>query len=141
MHQREAARSAWVAAGLYKSGDAKLRRFLHEFDATPQDCWPQVVELVRKTYPEFIVQLVTPLWKSGDTLLRVNLIRHADLSRKNEAELVGRWAAALDAERDRYELAAVVEHGSAQRLDKVLKRKKLSDSLRLAAYLRRIEIA
>lgn len=141
MHQRDAARAAWAAAGLTKTRDAKLQRFMRDFDALPNDCWPQVLALVRKDYPEYLEQLAAPLWKSGDTLLRVNLVRHADLSRKDEAALVGRWAAGLDAQRHRYELAAVVEHGSAEHLDKVLKRKKLPDGLRLLAHQRRAELA
>lgn len=140
MHQRDTARAAWSAAGLTKSREAKLQRFMQAFDALPNDCWPQVVALIRKDYPEYIEQLAAPLWKSGDVLLRVNLIRHADLSRKDEAVLIDRWAAGLDAEHHRYELAAVVERGGAEQLDKVLKRRKLPDSLRLAAHQRRIEI-
>lgn len=140
MHQRATARAAWAAAGLTESRDANLRRFMKAFDALPNDCWAQVVALIRKEYPQYIEQLATPLWKSGDTLLRVNLIRHADLARKDEAALIGRWAAGLDADHHRYELAAVVERGSAEQLDKVLKRRKLPDSLRLAAHQRRLEI-
>jgi hypothetical protein len=141
MHQRDAARAAWSTAGLTNTRDAKLQRFMQAFDALPNDCWPQVVALIRKDYPEYIEKLAAPLWKSGDVLLRVNLIRHADLSRKDEAALIDRLAAGLDVERQRLELSALVEHGSAELLDKVLKRKKLPDSLRLAAHQRRIEIA
>ncbi|XHS77630.1 hypothetical protein ACFJGW_18180 [Burkholderiaceae bacterium UC74_6] len=140
MHQRDAARAAWAAAGLTKTHDAKLHRFMHAFDALPGDCWPEVVALIRKDFPEYIEQLAAPLWKSGDLLLRVNLIRHADLARKDEAALVGRWAAALDADRHLYELTAVVEQGNAELLDKLLKRKKLPDRMRLAAHERRLQI-
>lgn len=140
MHQRDAARAAWSAAGLTKTRDEKLRRFLHAFDALPNDCWPQVVALVRKEFPEHLQQLALPLWNSGDKLLRVNLIRHADLSRKDEADLVGRWATSLDAERDGYELSSVIELGGAELLDKILKRKKLPEGIRVRAHQRRIEI-
>ncbi len=140
MHQRDAARAVWYAAGLAKTRDAKLRCFLQAFDSLPNDCWPQVVALIRNEYPEYIEQLAAPLWKSGDVLMRVNLIRYADLSRKNEAKLIARWTAGLDVEHHRYELAAVVQHGKAELLDMVLKRKKLPDRLRLAAHQRRLDI-
>ncbi|MCH7342704.1 hypothetical protein LZ017_04840 [Pelomonas sp. CA6] len=140
MHQREAARAAWAEAGLLKTTDLKLRRFMREFETQTGDCWPQLAARVRSDYPEYLERLAAPLWKSGDTLLRVNLIRHADLARKDESELIQRWAATLDAERNRYELAAVVDQGGTELLDKVLKRKKLPDSLRLAAQQRRLQI-
>jgi hypothetical protein len=141
MHQRDAARAAWSAAGLTKTRDAKLRRFLNAFEKAPGDCWPQLYALVRKEYPEYFEQLARPLWASGDKLLRVNLIRHADLARKEEADLIGRLTADLDVDRDRHELVSVVEHGGVELLDKVLRRKKLPDSIRLRADQRRIEIA
>lgn len=140
MHQREAARAAWLAAGLHKTADARLRRFLEIFEKQTDDCWPQLLALVRQDFPDYVEPLATALWNSGDALLRVNLIRNADLTRKEEAALVKRWSAALDPGRERRELVAVVERDHIELLDKVLARKQLPDSLRLAAHERRLRI-
>jgi hypothetical protein len=140
MHQREAARAAWAAAGLTTSRDEGLRRFMATFDALPNDCWPQVIALVREEYPQYLERLATPLWNSGDPLLRVNLLRYADPSRQDEAEWVDRITARLDPERDGYELSAAVEHASAKLQDRILRRKKPPDAIRLRAHQRRTEI-
>src|SRR5213594_4063258 len=101
MYQKDAAKAAWTAAGLYRSKDAKLRKFLKYFDDSPMDCWPEVVKKARSDYSEYMEQLVQPLWQTGDKLLRVNLIRYADLSHKNEFELLAKLSHKLKADEDR----------------------------------------
>lgn len=140
MHQRAAARAAWKAAGLYDLPDARLRHFLQAFDDMPQDCWPRVFALARNTCPESLDELAMPLWKAGDTLLRVNLIRHADLLRDDEHALVARLASALHGERHPHELMAVADRGTAPMLDQMLRRRKLPANVRAVARRRRIEI-
>lgn len=133
MHQRDAVRAAWAAAGLDQLPDPGLQQFLKTFDAAGEDCWPQLAERARKLCPGQVERLAAAIWRSGDPLLRVNLIRQVDLSSKAEAALMERWARTLDVDRHRCELAAVVERGPAAVLDRVLHRRKLPAGLRAAA--------
>lgn len=137
MHQRDAVRAAWAEAGLYESKDPKLREFLKRFDEAPADCWPQVAETVRALFPEHIEKLVLPLWKTGDKLLRVNILKFADLESKGERALIAKLVPGLDPVEDRHELAAAIHQGSREVLETVLKRKNLPEHFRLLAQHRR----
>src|SRR5436309_218169 len=140
MYQKDAAKAAWTAAGLYRSKDAKLRKFLKYFDDSPMDCWPEVVKKARSDYSEYMEQLVQPLWQIGDKLLRVNLIRYADLSHKNEFELLAKLSHKLKADEDRPELSAIVHAGTKPLLKQVLGRKDLPAGIRALAERRSVKV-
>lgn len=140
MHQRDAVKAAWAAAGLYRSKDAKLREFLKYVDGLSKECWPEAVKKARSDYSAYIPQLVEPLWQTGDKLLRVNLIRYADLSRKDERELLGRLSRNLKAQEDGPELSAIVYGGTKPLLAEILKRKDLPAGLRAVAERRSVQL-
>ena len=52
MYQKEAAKAAWTAAGLYRSRDPKLRDFLKHVETEEQDCWPTLAKRLRANSPE-----------------------------------------------------------------------------------------
>jgi hypothetical protein len=136
MYQKDAVRQAWAAAGLY-GGDAKLRGFFEHVDASPIECWSDLAMLVRTRYPEYLEQLVLPIWNSGDKLLRLNLIRAAALDRPAELELLARLVPQLHGEQDEPELRAVVQRDHPQLLGLVAKIPDLPRDLRTLVNLRR----
>ncbi|HET7187587.1 MAG TPA: hypothetical protein VFI52_05505 [Gemmatimonadaceae bacterium] len=137
MHQQELARRAWEKAGLYKSKNAKLRAFLAHFDATPAACWPDVANEVRTKYPELKAQLITPLWNSGDRLLRINLLRGADPSQPDELALLQKLAAGLRPERDPVELRVASYIESPEVLSRLTKVPGLSPEMTRSLAQRR----
>ena len=114
MHQKDSVRKAWADAGLYRTDDAKLRQFLQHFDDARMECWPELVAACRAHYPEYKAVLAKPLWDTGDKLLRLNLIRAADTTHKDEVSLVKGFVDASHALDDQPELQAVVHLGHAR---------------------------
>jgi hypothetical protein len=100
MHQKDLARQAWQDAGLYRSRSEPLQAFLRRFEESAPDCWPDLVEEVRTRYPELKSKLATPLWDTGDKLLRLNLLRLADPDQQDETALLKRFTGKLDPVRD-----------------------------------------
>jgi len=137
MHQRDLVRKVWAEAGLYATKDAKLRQFLKHVDDTPLDCWPELVEFVRTQYPEYLDRLVTPIWNAGDKLLRLNLIRNAELSQPAEKKMAQKLVRQLRPETDALELRAVIRDAPVEVLDQVAKKKSIPDQLKIMLDQRR----
>jgi hypothetical protein len=100
MHQKDLARQAWQDAGLYRSRNKTLQAFLRRFEESESDCWDDLAEAVRTGYPELKTKLATPLWDTGDKLLRLNLLRLADPDQQDEVALLKRFTGKLDPVRD-----------------------------------------
>ena len=141
MHQRAAAKAAWTAAGLYRSHDPKLRDFLKRVETEPGDCWPALADRLRAHAPELLAQLVEPLWKSGDKLLRINVIRFLDPARKDEHDLLDKLARKLDARDDAAELAAIARSSTTAALEHLAKRKDVAEPIRGLARQRLVVLA
>lgn len=140
MHQKDLVRQTWESAGLYSSEDSKLQEFLKFFDNTPTACWPEVVEMVRNQYSEYLEKLVLPLWKSGDKLLRLNLIRAANLDHEKEKQILTELVGQCDLQQDKPELRAAIEKDSQPAIDLVLTCKELPQGLKSLAELRHQQI-
>lgn len=108
MHQRDLVKRAWADAGLYETKDAKLRQFLEHVDAAGTDCWPELIAECRARYPEYKAALVAPLWKAGDKLVRLNVIRAVDVGQEDEVAIVHDFVKRSHPEQDEHELRAVV---------------------------------
>ena len=78
MQQKILVKQAWLDAGLYRSTDPKLAAFLKHVEEAVTDCWLELIREVREHYPECKEQIVTPIWDTGDKLLRLHVIRAAD---------------------------------------------------------------
>lgn len=130
MHQKDAIKEAWRAAGLYESRDAKLQEFLHRLDAAPFECWPEFVDEVRRNYPEYKRQVVEPIVNSGDKILRLSLIRNADFTKRDEAAIAARFVARADPVKDQAELKALLLHGSPEIVGSIRKLKNLPRDLK-----------
>lgn len=136
MHQKDAVRAAWAAAGLYDSKDGRLQQALAAFEEAPLECWPDLARRIRANFPECIEALVKPLWMSGDKLVRVNLIRHADLARPEERQLLEKAVRTLS-KGDLPEFSAVVNTATQPIVERLLKRKDLPEQLRAIAQRRK----
>jgi len=140
MHQRDLVRKAWAEAGLYDTKDAKLQQFLKHIDKTPLDCWPELVELVRTQYPEYLEELVMPLWEVGDKLLRLNLLRNAELSQPAEKNIAQKLVRQLHPKTDLIELRAVIREAPVEVLDQVAKIKSIPEPLQVILDQRRARL-
>lgn len=89
---RVIAKQAWSQAGLYNVNDPKLQSFLQHFEQAEPGCWPDLGPLVRAHYLEYLEQLLTPIWDTGEKSLRLNMIQFLTSQNGNEVELFQRLA-------------------------------------------------
>jgi hypothetical protein len=113
MHLRDLVKQRWAQAGLYDRKDAHLRSFLKHIDSTPLECWDDYVVIFRRQYYDLFDQLIPPLISADDKLLRIALIRQADVTQPKELEALKAFVRAADPARDRPELTAILNrHGA-----------------------------
>jgi hypothetical protein len=141
MYQKEAAKAAWMAAGLYRSRDPKLRDFLKHVETDEQDCWSKLAKRLRTNSPELLEQIVTPLWNSGDKLLRVNIVHYLDPSRKDEHDLLDKLSRRLDPHVDAPELAAIARSGTTAAIEHLVARNDVPEPIRNVARHRLVMLA
>jgi hypothetical protein len=141
MYQKAAAKAAWTAAGLYKSKDAKLRDFLKHVETEEHDCWSKLAKRLRANSPELLEQIVAPLWDSGDKLLRVNIVRHCDPSRKDEHDLLDKLSRRLDPRIDAPELTAIARSSTTRAIEHLAARKDVAEPIRNVARHRLVVLA
>jgi hypothetical protein len=129
MYQKDLVKKAWADAGLYRSRDPKLRRFLDKVDKCTGDCWPELAEEARERYAEYIDTLVEPLWKTGDKLVRLNLIRLADIENERDRHTVEEFVSKARPT-EVHELQAIARVADLPLLEKVAKKRNLPTELR-----------
>jgi hypothetical protein len=108
MSEREAVRQAWIEANLYTSHEPKLEMFLRHFDTNHIDCWTELMQMVHTHYPEYKERLFTPIWNTGDKLLRLNLIRLITPDHEDEVDIFQRIIQRPDLRGDPWELEALL---------------------------------
>jgi hypothetical protein len=108
MYQKDLVRDAWKSAGLYEEDDPMLRQFLDLLEE-PAHCWDELVAACRRDFAAYKAKVVQPILDSGDTLVRLNVIRAA--SEDDEFELLERYVAASDPALDEAELRAIALKG------------------------------
>jgi hypothetical protein len=127
-----AMRKIWRKAGLYESKTRTIRDFLDFVGAEPPSDWEHGLQEFRDRYYDAFDQVVPPLLQSDDKLLRLMLIRHADLSKRRELNLLKRFAETADPIRDEPELLAIATLGHKS-LDRAIReRGGLTPNLRQA---------
>lgn len=109
-------KQAWSRAGLYDSKDPKLQRFLQHFERTIHGCWPDLWPLVQESYAEYKEQLLTPIWDTGEKLLRLNVIRVLAPDRDDEVEIFRRIARRPNLNGNPWELEALMRVAQRRRL-------------------------
>jgi hypothetical protein len=131
-HVCAAMRKIWRRAGLYESKTRAIRDFLDFVGSEPPPDWEQGLQKFRKKHYDVFDQVVPPLLQSDDKLLRIMLIRHADLSKRRELNLLKRFARTADPIHDEPELLAMASLGHKS-LDRAIReRGDLTPNLRQA---------
>ena len=131
-HVCAAMRKIWRRAGLYESKARTIRNFLDFVGSEPPPDWENGLKEFRDKHYAAFDQIVPPLLQSDDKLLRIMLIRHADLSKRRELNLLIRFARTADPIRDEPELLAMVSLGHKS-LDRAIReRGDLTPNLRQA---------
>ena len=131
-HVCAAMRKIWRKAGLYESKARTIRNFLDFVGSEPPPDWENGLQEFREKHYAAFDQVVPPLLQSDDKLLRIMLIRHADLSKRRELNLLIRFARTADPIRDEPELLAMVSLGHKS-LDRAIReRGDLTPNLRQA---------
>ena len=131
-HVCAAMRKIWRRTGLYESKARTIRNFLDFVGSEPPQDWENGLKEFRDKHYAAFDQIVPPLLQSDDKLLRIMLIRHADLSKRRELNLLVRFARTADPIRDEPELLAMVSVGHKS-LDRAIReRGDLTPTLRQA---------
>jgi hypothetical protein len=128
MYQKDLIRRAWEEAGLYRRRDPKLRRFLERLDQ-PGDCWPELVEAATTEYRDYLETLARPLWETGDALVRLNLIRAADVRDPEQRAVLEDWIGKAG-RGDVQELHAIARVGDLPLVERVARKRSLPPELR-----------
>lgn len=127
-----AMRKLWRKAGLYQSKATKIKNFLAFIESQPPPDWEHGLQEFREKHYDVFDQVVPPLLESEDKLLRVVLIRHADLSKRRELNSLKRLAQTADPIRDEPELLALVSLGHKGLDREIRERGDLTPNLRQA---------
>ncbi len=130
MYVRALVREIWQSAGLYESKKAKVKAFLNYFDTHPEDCWDECVATLRKLHYPVFNDIVPPLLKTDDKLLRLNLIQRMNGKNRRELGLLKSFIQETDALRDEVELVAMTKLGNKELMEEIRKRPNLTGNLK-----------
>jgi hypothetical protein len=122
MHQKDAVRNAWKAAGFYDDNDSKLGQFMKLLD-DPTQCWPEMIDNVRRNYVDYKAKLAKAILASNDKLIHLAIIRAALPGADDEMSVLKDYIASSDPIRDEAELKAIALKNVAA-LNKSLRAKK-----------------
>jgi hypothetical protein len=125
-----AMRKIWRKEGLYQSPSPTMSSFLAYIDS--ESDWARGLQEFRDKHYGLFDQIVPPLLQSEDKLLRLLLIRHADVSKRRELNLLKRLAQAADPIRDEPELLAILALGHKSLDREIRDRADLTANLRQA---------
>jgi hypothetical protein len=125
-----AMRKIWRKEGLYHSQSPTMQSFLAFIDS--ESDWDRGLQEFREKHYGLFDQIVPPLLQSEDKLLRLLLIRHADVSKRRELNLLKRFAQTADPIRDEPELLAILSRGHKSLDREIRERADLTANLRQA---------
>ena len=130
MHIRDLVKQKWADEGLYASKKAKIQAFLRYIEDNPLECWDEYVKQFRDHYYDLFDELVPPLMKTHDKLLRMILIRNVDLAKPNELKLLKEYVKKADPKEDEPELLAIAKLEHKNLNAELLQLKELSSEVR-----------
>src|SRR5688572_27757109 len=125
-----AIRKIWRKEGLYQSQSPTMRSFIAVIDSETD--WERGLQEFREKHYGLFDQVVPPLLQSEDKLLRLLLIRHADVSKRRELNLLKRLAQTADPIRDEPDLLAILSLGHKSLDREIRERADLTANLRQA---------
>jgi hypothetical protein len=127
-----AMRKIWRKAGLYESKSRWVKDFLDFVESEPSPNWEHGLQEFREKHYDVFDQVAPPLLQSEDKLLRLAVIRHADLSKRRELNLLKHFAQSADPIRDEAELLALLSLGHKSLEREIRERADLTPNLRQA---------
>lgn len=130
MHIRDLVKQRWADEGFYASKDTKIQAFLKYIDDNPLECLDGYIKEFRKNYYDLFEKLVSPLMKTRDKLLRIIIIRNADLKKPKELKLLKEFVKRANPREDEQELLCVAKLGHKELTAVIRKHKDLTDDLR-----------
>ena len=130
MHIRDLVKQKWADEGLYASKKAKIQAFLRYIEDNPLECWDEYVKKFREHYYDLFNDIIPPLLKTQDKLLRMILIRNADLSKPKELKLLKEYVKKADPKEDEPELLAIAKLGHKNLNAELLQLKELTSEVR-----------
>lgn len=130
MHIRDLVKQKWADEGLYASKKAKVQAFLKYIEDKPLECWDEYVKEFRDHYYNLFDELVPPLMKTRDKLLRLIIIRNVDLSKPKEVKLIKEFVKKADPIEDEPELLNIAKIGHKGLSAELCKCKGLTDEVR-----------
>ena len=135
MHIRELVKQKWQESGLYESQNEKVQAFLKYFDEHSELCWSEVLREFRERYYEGFNDLVPPLLDIDDKLLRLMIVRKADLNQGQEVELLSELVRKADPLKNEPELSAIARRRHTRLTAELQKRQDLTEELRRVVNL------
>src|SRR5215213_7278987 len=96
MHIRDLVLRIWAEQGLNARRNARLHAFLTDQVEHPDRSLEDTLTSIRTDYNDLFALLVPPLLETGDKLLRVTLIRNADLNNPKELRLLNAFVRRAD---------------------------------------------
>ena len=113
MHIGDLLRRTWEERGLYASRRARLRTFLTDQEEHPERPLEDILTDIRTSHNDLFGLLVPPLLETDDKLLRITIIRNADLNSPKELRLLKEFVRRADPMQDEPELLAIAALGHA----------------------------
>lgn len=126
MYIRELVIEVWQKSGLYRSRKAKVKDFLKYMDKFPEHCWDECEATFREKYYDIFNDIVAPLLKTDDKLLRLNLIRRLQVKKRRELNLLKTFVQAADSQKDEAELVEVAKLGHKGIVEEIRNHPKLT---------------
>jgi hypothetical protein len=120
----------WREVGLYESRKAGVQAFLREIAEQPAPDWESGVQAFRTHHYAVLGDIVPPLLASTDKLLRLSLIRAADVKQRKELNLLKKFIETAQPAHDELELLAILKLGHARLNDTIRQRTDLTSPLR-----------
>ena len=132
MHIRDLVLRTWAERGLDARRNARLHAFLTDQTEHPDRSLEDTLTAIRTDYDDLFALLVPPLLETGDKLLRVTLIRNADVNNPKELRLLNALVRGADPAEDEPELLAIASLGHAGLANELRKRGPLPPALHQA---------
>ncbi len=136
MYQREKVRRALAQARIFDPEDRGAQEFLKELDRRRGACWPELAQVLRKCCPKLKEPVAQAIWRTGDKLLRANLIQVLDPQQRDELRILTTLTRQARADRDVLELQNIIERDNPELLGLVAKKKGLPLELDIAIKVR-----
>lgn len=109
MHIRDLVKQRWADEGFYASRNTKIQAFLKYIEDNPLECWDKYIKEFREHYYDLFDELIPPLMKTRDKLLRMILIRNVDLTKPKELKLLKDFTKKANPRDDEPELLAIAK--------------------------------